>query len=850
MTAWNDLYPFIRGGDVARTAQLVAGLDPAERKAVAAEMTEHVRKVFRSGRPWWDGEQRHHIRPLIMVGAGCLGGSAAVAAWLFRREFRWRREDPRDVVRILDLVRDRPEPWRADLARRVAARVRLPELDHWELAAALVRETGAEPPDNPAFMAGWLNGLRAETAATDPLLPVLGPRIFESDGLSDGFSAAEAVVVSELVQGGLLDRRAVLDGVVGRLLRDGQNGLPVLANLHDWLAPDLDETAERAKDYVRLLPPAPVPVAESAVARLRALDEAGRLEEELFAEAVEALTFRPEPRLLRAVLSWLGSTAGPRAAGRADVALRALAEIIGHEALVLQERAVRLAVPLAPVAGEEGREAIREAAATLPAELRERIAAAYGELPEEDEPAAPALVAPPAPQLPPPVASTEELARELAGFRGQHDDAYTFERLLAGLAEWSHRAPDALREALRPWWEQSRDYYGQNLDDEAEYLLNRAFLAFAAPEESRGITADNWPNGSSPDCGPIDRLYRARAFELVAVFEGGAGYPVLLAAPTSGTGHVDPEVLLDRLALLEASGARALPADLAQALLRLPRDVDAATAARARTFTSDAGRACAAWMSGDRLPDPAVSCEPFSTSDYWSTHKSIRVALTLPAMEGLDTVWSGYYPDLPNWWALALPSHRELAAAHLLPQLAHAVEAKSGVAAVLCDLARCDGPAGTATAYALAYGMGHADPASRSSTADALLTLAARGETPVEALGAALAELVTQGYLKLNRVAAALEETTRAGGHEVVWAVAACLLPSLLPSPLPADGERPRAGLADLMAAAATAARPAKARADLPALAAMASRKGSSRVVQEARRLHRLVAPCESTTVS
>ncbi|MBN6052904.1 hypothetical protein JYK22_13280, partial [Nonomuraea sp. RK-328] len=846
MTAWNDLYPFIRGGDVARTARLVAGLDPADRKAVATEMTEHVRKAVRSGRPRWTGEFRHQIRPLIMVGAGCLGGSAAVATWLFRREFRWRREDPRDVERILDLVRDRPEAWRADLARRVAARVRLPDLDNWELAAALLRETGAEPPDNPAFMAGWLNELRVESAATDPLLPVLGPRIFESDGLREGLSDADVEIISEITNAGLLDRRAVLDGVVGRLLRDGQNGMPLLANLHDRLEPDLDETAERAKDYVRLLPPAPVVVAESAVARLHALDEAGRLDEELFAEAVEALTFRPEPRLLRAVLSWLGATAGPRAAGRADVALRALAQIIGHEALVLQERAVRLAVPLAPVAGEEGREAIREAAAVLPAELRERIAAAYGELPEEDEPAVPVLVAAPAPQLPPAIASPEELARELAAFRGRDDDAHTFERLLAGLAEWSHREPGTLREALRPWRESRRHYYGQNLDDHAEYLLNRAFLAFAAPEESRGITADNWPNGSSADCGPIDRMYRARAFELVAVFERGAGYPVLLAAPTSGTGHVDPGVLLDRLALLEASGAEALPADLAQALLRLPRDVDEATAARARTFTSDAGRACAAWMSGDRLPDPEVSCEPYSETDYWTTYKNVRVTLTLPSVQGLDTVWSGYYPDLLSWWPLALPAHRELAAAHLLPHLARAVEAKTGLAAVLCHLAHCDGPAGTATAYTLAYGMGSADPAARSSTSDALLTLAARGETPVEPLGTVLTRLVTEGYVKLNRVAAALDEAARAGAHEAVWAVAACLLPSLLP----ADGDRPRAGLADLMAAAATAARPANARADMPALAAMASRKGSSRVVQEARRLHRLVAPCESVTVS
>ncbi|MEV0201711.1 DUF6493 family protein [Nonomuraea sp. NPDC050691] len=850
MTAWNDLYPFIRGGDVARTAQLVAGLDPAARKAVAAEMTEHMRKAFRGGRPWWEGAQRHQIRPLIMVGAGCLGGPAAVAAWLFRREFRRRREDPRDVARILGLVRDRPEAWRADLARRVAARVRLPELQNWELAAALVRETGVEPGDDAAFMAGWLRGLKAEPAVTDPLVPVLGPRIFESDGLSDGLTTDTADTLVRLTEAGLLEREAVLDGVVGRLLRDGQNALPVLAYLHDQLDPGLDETAGRARDYARMLPAAPVVVAESAVARLRALDEAGRLEEELFAEAVEALTFRPAPKLLRSVLSWLGVTAGPRAAGRADVALRALAEVIGHETLVLQERAVRLAVPLAPVAGEEGREALREAAAVLPAELRERIAAAYGDLPEDDEPAAPVLVAAPAPQLPPPIGSPGDLVRELTGFRGSDDDPYTFERLLSGLAEWSHREPDTLREALRPWWEHPRHYYGVDVRNEAGDLLHRAFLAFASPKESRRIAAAGSARGGGPDCGPIERLYRRRALELVAPFERGSGYPVLLATPTSGTGHVDPGTLLDRLGRLEASRVQALPADLAQALLRLPREVDETTVARARTSTSDAGRACAAWMAGDRLPDPGVSCEPYTGRHYWSTWSDVRVTLTLPfagsPVEGLDAPSSGYHPDSLAWWPLVLPSHRELAAAHLVPHVARTVDSKTGVASVLCDLVRCDGPAGTATAYALAYGLGHADPAARSSTADALLTLAARGETPVEALGTALADLVTGGYVKLNRVSAVLGDAARAGAHEAVWALAERLLPALLP----ADGDRPRAGLADLMAAASTAARPANARAHLPALAAMASRKGSSRVLQEARRLHRLVAPCESVTES
>ncbi|MEV0147167.1 MULTISPECIES: hypothetical protein [unclassified Nonomuraea] len=885
MAAWHDLRKLIVGGDVAGTAAHVAGLGPADRRAVAAELAEHVRR-----RPRWEGRWRHEVRPLMMAGAGCLGGSAAVASWLFRRDFRWARQDPRDVDRLLGLLRDRPEPWRADLARRLAARLRLPDLRHWELTAALVRETGVEPPDVAAFTIGWLRALTPGSAVTDPLLPAMAPRVFATDGLGEALPGALHTLVT-LTETGVLERRAVLDGVVGRLLRDGQNGLPLLATLHDRLDPGLDETAGRARDYARLLPAAPVAVAETAVARLRALDEAGRLDGDLFAEAAESLAFRPEPRLLRSLLSWLAApaaapaavrsaggatpgigavrTAGPGGAGRVDVALRALARVAGHDSLVLQARAVRLAVKLAPMAGEQGREAVREAAAGLPAELRDRVAAAYGEVGEETPPDVPVLVAAPAPQPQPPIASPRELVRELTGFRRPYDFS-AFERILAGLADWSHREPGALREALRTWWWPHRPdayrYLVRDADDALDEVLDRAFFAFAMPKVSRELPHDperarTW---GAADADAISRLSRRRAFELVAPFERGEVYPVLLATPTSGTGHVDPGVLLDRLARLEAAGARALPADLTQALLRLPREIDAATVRRARTFSSDAGHACASWMAGDRLPDPEVSCRPRVSRMFGHDRESMDVVVT-GSDAALPQPVAGLFEPAPGhaytlgWWPLALPSHRELAAAHLVAHLAASTEAREGDVAVLTDLARCEGAAGTATAYALACGMSHAGPAARASATDALLTLAARGEVPVAAMADALTERVTNGYAKLNRVVAVLGDATRAGAHEAVWALSARLVPGLLlgvlpglipelapehvPGLLPADGDRPRAGLADLLAVAAAAARLTDARADLPGLAELASRRGSSRLLQEARRLQRLIAP-------
>ncbi|MGW6504841.1 hypothetical protein, partial [Nonomuraea angiospora] len=367
MSAWERLVKPAKGGDEAGVFRLLLELDAGDRKAVAEQLPRHLSGLRLEDWSSW----RHQLRLLRLAGVACLGGAAAVTAWLFRREFQWTDRD--DDERLILLLRQRPAEWRADVARRIAARLRLPELRHWEVAAALVRETGIEPPDGDAFMVGWLRSLHSRTAATDPLFTAFAPRLFEIDGLSEALPE-QVGTIARLVEDGPLERKPVIDGIVGRLLRDGPSALSALAVLHDRLDLDIDESAERARDYTRLLPAGPVAVADLALAQLRRLEEAGRLEEELFAEAVEALAFRPEKKLLRAALSWAGD-AVLRDARRTDVVLAAMSLIFAQDTLALQERAVRLAVKLAPQAGEAGREAVRQAAAGLPAELLERVSA-------------------------------------------------------------------------------------------------------------------------------------------------------------------------------------------------------------------------------------------------------------------------------------------------------------------------------------------------------------------------------------------------------------------------------------------------------------------------------------------
>lgn len=835
MSAWERLVKPAKGGDVARVFRLLLELDADDRKAVAAQLPRHLSGLRMED--WWSW--RHQLRPLRLAGVACLGGAAAVTAWLFRREFQWVESDDE---RVILLLRQRPAEWRADVARRIAGRLRLNDMRYWEVAAALVRETGIEPPDGDAFMVGWLRALHLGTAATDPLFTAFAPRLFEVDGLGEALPA-QVGTVARLVEDGLLERKPVIDGIVGRLLRDGPSALSALAVLHDRLDLDIDESAERARDYTRLLPAGPVAVADLALAQLRRLEEAGRLEEELFAEAMEALAFRPEKKLLRAALSWAGD-AVLRDARRADVVLAAMSLIFAQDTLALQERAVRLVVKLAPRAGEAGREAVRQAAAGLPEELLERVSAAYGgDIAAEEVIVTPLPAVGQGPALPPPYASPDQLVRAVSV---PEVDPHTYERLLAGLVEWSHRAPDALREALRPWLEPFDSiFFGHNREDPV-HAVRRAFLAFAAPGDALPKDAIRQP----PTLGGFKRLYFGRAAELARSFEEGEGYPVLLATPTEGSGHVDPGVLLDRLELLEAAGARALPGDLVQALLRLPRDLPDACVRRARRLTSEAGRTCAAWMRDGGAPDPRVTVHLRTERNgyYLSGMPALRPVLDVPddlpeELRPLYRPEAGYAFTL-EWWPLAMPSHPEIVAAHMVWMMSICIDSSEAQTQSLVGLAHADGPLGSAVAHALACGMGHENAADRAAATDALLTLAARGRVPAQALAETLTKLVAEGFLKLNRVVSVLDDATQAGAHEAVWEVVVRLLPGLLPQ----EGERPRAGAADLLAAGARAARIAGVRAELPDVAAVAARKGPSRLVQEARRLQHLVAlPKKST---
>ncbi|RSN69164.1 DUF6493 family protein [Actinomadura sp. WAC 06369] len=871
MTAWDDVRGAIEAKDQGRVIALAAKLDGAGRREVADALPGLLREL--RAKAEWNVLERGYVEPLLLAGAGTIGGASAAAAWLCRRELEvWPMRFARGGLQhdLVKVTAARPAEWRADVGRRIADRLRAGD-DRmgslWPIAAEFTLSAGAAAPASDGFVAGWAALADPAALADDPFLDALVPRLFDADGVGGALADDEirvrwdrerttnwAEALAGLAAAGRLDRAALIDGCVGRFLRGGtSHELRFFVRLHDLLDPSDEEAAARVRDHVRLLPAAPSTVAGLALRQVRRADDLGRLDAGLFAEAADALAFRPEKKLVRAALGWLDRTARKR--DRVDATVRAVTAVFATEALDLRERAVKIAVKHAGRVDAATRETVRDAAAGLPADLRAALAAGYGAVDAGAEPApVPSGPPPYVPRaLPAPIASLAELAEE---FRAQQHATFAWvatERFLAALVESAFTDPSGTREALRPHVQVdlSEHHRLHSSTRAAHYWAALAGQMLVRPFPVEPPAA-RWfdTRRTGVDGPPVRRLLLWRKREIIASV---GRTPVLLAAPTEGSGHIAPMTLVERLERLEAAGVEPGRADLAQALLRIPRDVDPDAAIRAESLVSEAGRTVAPLLASGGLPDPVVQCrrldEPLRTErgrvPKPPPHGVVSVASPGDGLpEPLSELWSydakftaGHDCGGTESWPALLPSHRELAAAHALPHQFDPYEYASGQGATALALAAADGPAGAATAAVLAYALAHRDARERADAVEAFLVFAARGHLPAAGTGTALGTLARSGAITPNRAVRSLAEAADAGAHAGVWPVIAAVLPALLPEP----GTRAPSGLPDLLALGARTAESVRARDEVPGLAEVAARGGSSRLVTEAARLHRVL---------
>ncbi|QLY33808.1 DUF6493 family protein [Nocardia huaxiensis] len=859
---WDELSRLIRRDDAAAVVAAVQGLDEATRKEAAGKLAGLIRR-------WddirdWEAWQRTN-QNLLIAGAACLSGPAAAATWLMRSnlELRWNIDVAKVAGMVFEATTFRGTEWQLEVARRMAAKLRGTanradtELRHWRIAAEIFIRTNTEPPTDDGFVLVWVRSNAWPQLSADPFRNTLAPRLFEVDGVGPLLQwerkgdAPRAVALRAAAAAGELDRAALLDGCVRRLLRGGTaQQLRWYVLVHDLFAPAVDELRPHERDYLRLLPTAPSTVADLAFRQLKTLDDAKGLDRTVVEEAATSLLFRTEKKLLNGTLTWLDRTARRR--DRVDMTVCVVCALFSHESLDLVDRATAIAAKHVDRVSPEVREEVRAAAATLPAFLAERMIAAYGaEILDAD--ALPALTDEFVVDQVRAITTLEQLADALtASDRSREYGSGDIEQQLAGLVELSHhdreRTKTVLAQALP-----HVQYAETGVQSVVRTLLNPR----SRPQPGRRNDYETIPARVLSD--RIDEIACGVAENRL---------PLLLATPTRVDGLIDPDILLARVQRYEELGLEPGPLDLKQALLRLPRDTTPTDIeAGAAPLTSNAGRALAEWLSGPAGPDPEIDCGPVTPARkskpwhfynrfsgyYYHRQPETRVLARVrtPELEPARSRWSrllhrdrvdsldelfslpgtngsalpgGWYQSDCAQWPSLLPSHPEVIAAHLLA-------GHGDMSAALPGLALAAGPYGAATATVLAHGLTSSTLEQRAVSVDALLTFIARDRLPAVALGTAIRLLAQHDSdFKLGRLATSLSDATRAGAAAALWPVFAVALPALIPAARP--------GLPDLIALATQSAAAAGAWQPIPEITELAGRPGSSRIVREAKRLH------------
>ncbi|WP_338694100.1 DUF6493 family protein [Streptomyces sp. Q6] len=868
------LLRWVRKGDLDEVADLLDGMTDVERRACLPALKE-FRKELRA-EPW-SSDARVAYPALQAAGAACHTGAAAAATWLGAADWRWSRQAAPQV--LLHLLGDRETAWLADVAHRLAALPTSRGVPYGVLSG-LVALSGCPVPTTEAYVVGWVDHVNtgrghrqslADRLRAEPHLAELTAALFETDDIggrldwyepNDRWSWSRGL--AELAAEGVLERKALVDGCVARLVRGGRpSDVRLFLKVLDRLALSRDEQRERLADWVALCADGAAPVATYAQKVLGALALDGEVSARSLAEVSVAVLFRPEKKLVRAqlvlldrVLRSIGRQGGPAA----DELLPAAGEAFGHADTEVQERALKLVARHIADAGAAARSQLALAADQLSAGLRSRAEEVLGVRLSADGPYEEVLPTAAEPfRLASAPDSAAEVAEEVGALLASGGDMAAFERTLDGLMRHAYRDRAALKEALLPavsrrwWYDSDRQGFAQTHFRGATYGLE-VVAAAVADTVRTGVLHEAVTHGPQGRASHADsalrRCYDARLWEAAYQIRT-APVPFLLATPTWSTGFIEPAALVQRLAAYRDAGARVGSADFAQALLRVDRgSAQAEDAARdaAALGTREGGR-LADWL---RSPTPVEAAMTLGADsghllvglgEQADLHDGLpdpfrRLGKSLPLPEESVSYWqveSGTPQEQAHWLAV-LPGRRETVAARLLQEVSFCtVYEIRGAAAYLPLLAEAEGTAGTAVHLSVAYGLAARHPEDRLAAVDALLILAGRRQLDGRLLGSLLAQAWDLADVKATRLAESLGTAAATGAFGTVSQVLRGLVPTLL-----ARKESPVAlrGLGDLLGVAADCAERTGEREAIPGLADVAARKGSSRLVAQARRLH------------
>ncbi|MDX8147745.1 DUF6493 family protein [Lentzea sp. BCCO 10_0061] len=818
--SFERIQALIETGQLLALGEVLKSLSPDERKERAAELVAYEKERRASGRNW------DHHPAMHIAGIGLLPNASTLTPWLVRYQIWWHRiSQENGTLEALDVLRHRDPAWLPDLVARIATRMPTREPGRHDLLRIVLEFCGEDPPDSDGFLLAFMDfgGHTRWRPAFDALIP----RMLEVVGAGAIF--ADTWQWPQFLHE-RADRRVLLDGCLARLQQGGAaKEMEGFLALHKILDVTLDETAEHARDYVAMLPDSRSVVASLAQDRLKALDEAGKLDFDLLADASRWVFGRTEKKLIHAQLTWLGK----HAKSTPDEVVLTVAELFAHESDDLRGQAVKLVAKHQAKISDATRTELLALAGQLPSDLAAQLGV---ETVAEQAAELAAFVPRPWPD---PIATLDELTGEVRALFGRNTayvDPVTVERIVEAVVRFAWQDREAVATAFGPIydkypWIQNRlnlQAYVDSPSPDCRSMFFSIIAAVPAPAEPLGQMNRLTPALKVAEPGTPSQ-YLAKRLREIARGLVRSPRPFLVSTPTEMSGLLDPGALLERLAKAEAEEWEPWPQDLKQACRRLPRGTGPEDFASLR---GTAGTLLREWLTG--VPDPVVELveRTRSTPNGYLAPPRVekRLLVTLaPVLPEPERYWYGYsdWEAMLPCWPAVLPAQREVVAAHLVPHLACRCESKGDDGALLPALAETQGPIGVATNLALAYGLGAEATVGRAHAVDALLILAARDQLDGKALGEIVGLLLERGDLALNRVVPCLRDTARSGAAAQIW--------DLLTTALPKAWSHNR--VADLVELAVELAQQLKPGGGVDGLAEVAARKGASKTVVQARRL-------------
>lgn len=744
------------------------------------------------------------------------------------------------------VLAERRPGWLADFSRRA-----VDGQDGWLIVRALVRAGLVPTPDVPAYITrlplalnSWHGTTLRDTLLADPgLLEFEVFQLFAVEGAGEAMRYVDGwhenhrvdrpkgpertwrVTLARLCDDGHLDRGRILDACLGAFLTDGTR--PTwFAGFHAELAPGEDEICERTAAYLKLLQADAGVVVGLAQRALAVAVKAGRVGPADLVEASAPVLHRAEKKYVLGQLRLMSTITAthpalaPRAAELAAIALT-------HDRVDVAEKALDFIERWRRQLDDGTLSRIKDTTTDIAPSLHDRAGWLVG--PPDAEPDAQIIRHVTA--APSRVQDLHELADVTAALVADPWEPEFIERMLDGLARFN-ADHDAFIAALAP----IRERVLRGTDIPHLRTLSWLLRPGSTPADLRrrfrtgyGVAVEPFWNHDRPGGASPGEILGHRLHEAYGRYWSGEPAP-LLAFPDTATGQVDPARLVADLARLEDQGHQPWPADFGQSLLRVPRQVDDQARKAARTLGSPAGRMLADLLDAGGAPDPQ------------STLRMPAVALhgdpLLPPYEAIwnlpDPAQTAWYPEAPQLkvWAWALPSHREVVAAHAIPVLSVTllpVRVWGPTAQFVAGLPETDGRAGPATCMAVLYALSAHYAEDRAAGVEALIGFAANGALDETACGDLLGTLAQAGKIKLGRIADGLTLAARSGAPSLVWNIVRAALPTLLTADT-RDTHR-------LLALAADTAVDLGIRAEIEELTPIAARSGTTRLIAESRRL-------------